>query len=115
MSPKEKKKIWGGGWKEKAKMSALMLPIDATLRVQVAPGQWRFGRYAFFPKTTVHFFQKGLCKPDIFGMSSLHASTLAPVNSKVALWEAPFPGTSEKPKPTKAKTLIYSKVVNYST
>lgn len=49
MSPKEKKN-WGGGWKEKAKMSALMLPIDATLHVQVAPGQWRFGRYAFFLK-----------------------------------------------------------------
>lgn len=31
----KKKKNWGGGWKEKAKMSALMLPIDATLRVQV--------------------------------------------------------------------------------
>lgn len=95
------KKNWGGGWKEKAKMSALMLPIDATLRAQVAPGQWRFGRYAFSLKTRCTFSRRVYA--NLTFLACLHTSTLAPVNSKMALWEAPFPGTSEKAKPTKAK------------
>lgn len=42
-------------------MSALMLHIDVTFHVQVAHGQWRFGRYAFLLKTHA-LFQEGFTK-----------------------------------------------------
>lgn len=46
LSVSQGKKNWGGGWKEKAKMAALMLQMDATFRRHTTRGQWRFGRYA---------------------------------------------------------------------
>lgn len=83
-------------------MSALTLQIDATFRTQVARGQWRFGRYAFLLKTHA-LFPEGFTKTWLFGMSSLHASTLVPVDPTAALWEARFPGTYKIQKPNKTQ------------
>lgn len=39
-------------------MSALTLQVDATFRMQVARGQWRFGRCAFLLKTRCTFSRR---------------------------------------------------------
>lgn len=87
------------GGKEKAKTSALRLQICATFCARVAHGQWRFGRYAFLLKAQ-SIFPDDFVQSCLFGMSSLHASTLVPLNTKAALWEGHFSGI--KPKPNKA-------------